>query len=280
MSGLTDFQAEVARLFFSLPAAGGFLLAGGGALLASGLTTCPTEDLDFFGERGRSDVVAPGEQLEAAAIARGWEVDRIQVSESFARLHVHGGADVLVHIAIDVSAGHPPVVSIDTTVLAVMMRTLDRFADEVIPTGDTSSVELRAFFAAWADDLDQRPLDHDSSSVPEEQDALERELQSTAGEHGVPQILGVPIALGEASCGVPVLLHHIECKVPSAHDQRGADEVPIDGVAHRPAPRLDLDEHSEVIVNCVDLVGHPNRTVIAEEDRLSVMAGPARWRRP
>lgn len=37
MSGLTDFQAEVTRLFFSLPASEGFLLAGGGALLAAGL---------------------------------------------------------------------------------------------------------------------------------------------------------------------------------------------------------------------------------------------------
>ena len=112
MNGLTDFQAEVARLFFSLPAADGFLLAGGGALLASGLTTRPTEDLDFFGERGRSDVTAAREQLEAAAIARGWKIDRVQVGESFARLHVHGDADVLVDIAIDVTAGHPPVVSI------------------------------------------------------------------------------------------------------------------------------------------------------------------------
>jgi hypothetical protein len=112
MNGLTDFQAEVARLFFSLPAADGFLLAGGGALLASGLTTRPTEDLDFFGEGGRSDVTAASEQLEDAAIARGWKIDRVEVSESFARLHVHGDADVLVDIAIDVAAGHPPVVSI------------------------------------------------------------------------------------------------------------------------------------------------------------------------
>jgi hypothetical protein len=209
VSGLTDFQAEVARLFFTLPASDGFLLAGGGALLVSGLTTRPTEDLDFFGERGRSNVTAAREQLEAVAIARGWEVDRIQVSESFARLHVHGDADLLVDIAIDVSAGHPPVVSIvgptfdpeelagrkltalfdraeardfadvfvlakrfgrrvlldraaeidrgfDTGVLAVMMRTLDRFADEEIPTDDASAAELRKFFAAWADELDQR----------------------------------------------------------------------------------------------------------------------------
>ena len=47
VSALTAFQDEVARLFSSLPASDGFLLAGGGALLASGLSARPTEDLDF-----------------------------------------------------------------------------------------------------------------------------------------------------------------------------------------------------------------------------------------
>ena len=42
MSGLSEFQIEVARVFFELPASEGFLLAGGGALLASGLTSRPT----------------------------------------------------------------------------------------------------------------------------------------------------------------------------------------------------------------------------------------------
>ena len=51
MSGPSAFQIEVARMFFSLPASDGFLLAGGGALLASGLTNRPTKDLDFFGKR-------------------------------------------------------------------------------------------------------------------------------------------------------------------------------------------------------------------------------------
>lgn len=218
MSGLTDFQAEVARLFFSLPAADGFLLAGGGALLASGLTTRPTEDLDFFGERGRSDVAAVRGQLEAAAVARGWKITRIQASDSFARLHVQGEADVLVDIAIDVAAGHPPVVSIvgptfapeelagrklvalfdraeardfadvfvlvkrfgrqvlldqaaqldggfDTDVLAVMMRTLDRFTDEEIPADDASALELRTFFAAWADEMEQRRVSHEGAEA-------------------------------------------------------------------------------------------------------------------
>jgi hypothetical protein len=45
---LSAFQLEVARLFFTLPASQGFLLAGGAALLAQPLTARPTEDLDFF----------------------------------------------------------------------------------------------------------------------------------------------------------------------------------------------------------------------------------------
>lgn len=209
MSGLTAFQSEVARLFFSLSAADGFLLAGGGALLASGLTSRPTEDLDFFGERGRSDVTAARQQFEAAALARGWRVDPIHISEAFARLHVRGGEDVLIDIAIDVAAGRHPVVSIvgptfeptelagrklialfdraeardfadvfvlaqrfgrhvlleraveldtgfDALVLAGMMRTLDRFTDEEIPTGASgpAPVEVRAYFSQWADELD------------------------------------------------------------------------------------------------------------------------------
>jgi hypothetical protein len=58
VSGLTDFQIEVARIFFGLPASDGFLLAGGGALLASGLTDRPTHDLDFFGPPDHVDVEA------------------------------------------------------------------------------------------------------------------------------------------------------------------------------------------------------------------------------
>jgi hypothetical protein len=58
MPDLTDFQLEVTRLFFSLPASRGFLLAGGAALLAQHLTTRPTEDLDFFTAPNRGHVPA------------------------------------------------------------------------------------------------------------------------------------------------------------------------------------------------------------------------------
>lgn len=47
-TALTDFQLEVARLFFSLPVSHGFLLAGGAAPAAQHLTERPTQDLDFF----------------------------------------------------------------------------------------------------------------------------------------------------------------------------------------------------------------------------------------
>lgn len=47
-SGLSAFQVALANLFFSLPESSGFLLAGGGALIAQGIVTRPTEDLDFF----------------------------------------------------------------------------------------------------------------------------------------------------------------------------------------------------------------------------------------
>jgi len=47
-SSITDFQVEVARVFFAMPEAVSFLLAGGLALAAHGLTERPTEDLDVF----------------------------------------------------------------------------------------------------------------------------------------------------------------------------------------------------------------------------------------
>ncbi len=55
-TALTEFQV-VARLFFSLPAASGFLLTGGAALNAQRLTNRPTR---------------------AAAAERGWQVIGVQ----------------------------------------------------------------------------------------------------------------------------------------------------------------------------------------------------------
>ena len=79
MAGPSAFQIEVAHMFFSLPASDGFLLAGGGALLASGLTSRPTQDLDFFGEKGRVNVGEMREQFLKEVEVRGWNCEVLQL---------------------------------------------------------------------------------------------------------------------------------------------------------------------------------------------------------
>lgn len=48
-STLTELQRLVLDAFFALPEADGFVLAGGAALVASGLSERPTQDVDLFG---------------------------------------------------------------------------------------------------------------------------------------------------------------------------------------------------------------------------------------
>ena len=99
---LPAFQLEVARLFFSLAASRGFLLAGGAALLAQHLTARPTEDLDFFTAPDRGHVPAARDALEAAARQRGWSTEQIHDSDTFCRLVVRNAdAAVLVDLAVN-----------------------------------------------------------------------------------------------------------------------------------------------------------------------------------
>ena len=112
MSGPSAFQIEVAQLFFSLPASDGFLIAGGGALLATGLTSRPTRDLDFFGEMGLANVNEAMTQFVAAANSCQWVCVVVQADDSFVRLHVKGTDEVLVDIAIDVGARYPSQTSV------------------------------------------------------------------------------------------------------------------------------------------------------------------------
>lgn len=98
---LTDFQIHVAQLFFSLPAAEGFLLAGGAALVVQHLTSRPTQDLDFFTRVGATSVPAARDALEAAVLQRGWTIERVRDEETFCRLLVHGDDDLLVDLALD-----------------------------------------------------------------------------------------------------------------------------------------------------------------------------------
>lgn len=109
---LTEFQVRVARLFFSLPASVGFLLAGGAALVAQNLTTRPTQDLDFFTSSAGASVGTARDAFEAAAAERNWRVERIQDAETFCRLLIHGDEDLLVDLALDSVPGMSPTASV------------------------------------------------------------------------------------------------------------------------------------------------------------------------
>ena len=87
MNELTDFQHSVARAFFSLDVSGEFVLSGGAALISHDLISRSTGDLDLFGIVAEriDDVVAA---FVAEASARGWPVDVVRQSSTFARIEV------------------------------------------------------------------------------------------------------------------------------------------------------------------------------------------------
>jgi hypothetical protein len=110
-TSLTDFQIEVARLFFSLPTSQGFLLAGGAALAAQDLTNRPTQDLDFFTGPDCGDVATARDGFEQAAQVRGWTVNRVRDGATFCRLIVSGVDSLVVDLALDTPPSRPPTAS-------------------------------------------------------------------------------------------------------------------------------------------------------------------------
>lgn len=101
-SALTDLQRLVLEMFFELPEAEGFVLAGGAALVASGLTERPTQDVDLFGSDLATGISAAADALEVACIERGWTTERIRDTATFRRLVVRSPTDeLLVDLAVD-----------------------------------------------------------------------------------------------------------------------------------------------------------------------------------
>lgn len=102
MTGLTEFQREVARTFFSLDAARDFVLAGGAGLIAHDLIGRTTGDLDLFSATARrlDDVVSA---FTEAALRRAWEVTVVRQSTTFARLEVGepGGDGLVIDLGVD-----------------------------------------------------------------------------------------------------------------------------------------------------------------------------------
>lgn len=104
MSYLDNFKSEVACLFFSLPASDGYLLAGGGALLATGISNRPTEDLDFFGNQTTREMSIVSRIFELAVTREGWGVRPVRRSEDFVRLQIHGTDSLAIDFCRDTPA--------------------------------------------------------------------------------------------------------------------------------------------------------------------------------
>ncbi len=111
MSNLDQFKSDIARVFFSIPASHGYLLAGGGALLASEISDRPTEDLDFFGHSETQDMAIVSRIFELVASVQGWRTTPIRRAEEFVRLQVRGDETITIDICRDV----PPLLPINLT---------------------------------------------------------------------------------------------------------------------------------------------------------------------
>lgn len=107
---LSRFQIEVARVFFDLPESVGFLLAGGGALIAQGIVERDTDDLDFFATRTNGDVAGAGDALTTAAGGHGWVAGVIRTGAEYRRLWIarSSRAGVEDEVYVDLAIDSPP----------------------------------------------------------------------------------------------------------------------------------------------------------------------------
>ena len=110
-TALTAFQLDVAKVFFALPAAEGFLLYGGAALVAQHLTKRPTQDLDFAS--GDVEAIGPArDQFVAAASSHGWDVRTAQDNGTFCRLLITSPEQLLVDLVLDAPPSRQPTMTV------------------------------------------------------------------------------------------------------------------------------------------------------------------------
>src|SRR5580765_6659242 len=135
-SSLTQTQIAVAQSFFELPESNGFVVVGGAALLALGLSTRPTQDLDVFANPSVNDVTGALEAFERSVVKKSWQVRRITSDPTFCRFSVDiEDESVLVDLAIDAAAVDPPTI----TVLGPTMSELDVAARKVMALFDRAA---------------------------------------------------------------------------------------------------------------------------------------------
>ncbi|MEZ5236142.1 MAG: nucleotidyl transferase AbiEii/AbiGii toxin family protein [Acidimicrobiales bacterium] len=149
MTGLTDEQREIAALLFSLPQAGGYVLAGGAALVALRLVERTTRDLDaFLAARAGRDPGSVEPLMEAAAVAlvrAGWDLVVVRRHATFCRFVVTRDE---YSVEIDLAIDSPPLQAVEVVDGIPVLSSLDLAGRKILATLDRA--EARDFTDLWS----------------------------------------------------------------------------------------------------------------------------------
>jgi hypothetical protein len=118
---VSELHRRVARIALGAAAEHGFALAGGNALLAHGVTTRRTEDVDLFTNR-QAGVQAAADRVEAALRGAGFEVERVDKATGLADAFP-GMGEGLAEWSVATAAGEK---------MALQMAYFDRGREPVI----------------------------------------------------------------------------------------------------------------------------------------------------
>lgn len=124
---LSDLQQEILRILAELGESDDFALAGGAAIIVSGIADRPTNDLDFFTEHPKT-VAALLDAAQAALEHAGFEVTRLAAGSTFARLRVVS-PDEVTYVDLASDARMLPARSTDT---GFMLAEAELAADKVL----------------------------------------------------------------------------------------------------------------------------------------------------
>jgi hypothetical protein len=68
---------------------------------------------------------------------------------------------------------------------------------------------------------------------------------------------------------VPVGLHHSDDQEQRIHDQRCSDQITVESITPSAPARLDLNDDTERVVDCVHVIADLGNAVLPEQDRSS-----------
>lgn len=165
---LTDLQRRILRILAELGESDDFALAGGAAIIISGIADRPTNDLDFFTEHPKT-VEALLDAAQTALADAGLEVTRLAEASTFARLRV-GGPDEVTYVDLASDARMLPARSTDT---GFMLAEAELAADKVLALSGRGEsrdfIDFRGLLARFdIEQLCQLASEKDPGFAPEQ----------------------------------------------------------------------------------------------------------------